>query len=595
MGTSAGVAKSKLVGGKRINIATGAEMNSSVSKDQSDLKRTSSNPTGRTVSLGGNVLNESDSMAYGVDKPRTSEILKENNIAPVAPAPKIDAAGKLGTLGYTNFDAQELAGASAPATQPVKIDAAAPTPTQNKYQTVFDTVKDSPAPIAGGEAAVSGLMPPPSSTSLADSMATEDEFFTNLQAEAQDYFSPRSQRESLVEEYQKMMKSSGIEKLDMELLNMKNVIDGSEDDIRNEITKAGGFASDSQVLALTNSRNKVLIKNYNTLLETRNSKEQYLDKMMDLTVQDRQNADADFDRKMNFAFKIQDYKEKMKTNAMDSLKWTASQPGGFQAIQQMASNPYYAGLIDKTFGGVGALNTLATFAKEAQSREIRMDEAQLYGQQLQNQKLEKELNGEDGIDSQVDAIYSSNASSQDKNGAAITAIIKNSDIGQGTKTQLANTLGVINALEDLAEARQTTGFKGVGPLNRILDLKVPFTDSKILNVIGRDSWKGKESNENAGYLEAINLKVQQWASGASLTKQQTEQVDRFTPRGTDTDNDIRTKANNLANFMMTQAKSQLQSEGVKFEPEKVNLFEIYELLQEASPEQIEELKAQKLI
>ena len=72
---------------------------------------------------------------------------------------------------------------------------------------------------------------------------------------------------------------------------MKNIIEGSEDDIRMEITKAGGFATDSQVLALTNARNKQLIKNYNTLLDTRNSKEKYLQTAIGLEQQDRQAAD----------------------------------------------------------------------------------------------------------------------------------------------------------------------------------------------------------------------------------------------------------------------------------------------------------------
>lgn len=51
---------------------------------------------------------------------------------------------------------------------------------------------------------------------------------------------------------------------------------GSEDDLRTEITKAGGFATQSQILGLTNARNRQLIKNYNTLLDTRNAKEKYL-------------------------------------------------------------------------------------------------------------------------------------------------------------------------------------------------------------------------------------------------------------------------------------------------------------------------------
>jgi hypothetical protein len=184
-----------------------------------------------------------------------------------------------------------------------------------------------------------------------------------------------------------------------------------------------------------------------------------------------------------------------------------------------------------------------------------------------------------------------NLPTEQKNAAVLTSLL-NSKIGQGTRTQVANVLGVMQATESLAQARQTTGFKGISPFNAILNAKIPFTD---IGIPFREASKSKEAVENSGYIEAINLKVQQWASGASLTKTQTDQVARFTPSVTDTDNQIRTKINNLHNFMLGQAQSQLQSEGITFVPEKVNLFELYDLIQKASPEQLSALKAQGLI
>lgn len=175
-----------------------------------------------------------------------------------------------------------------------------------------------------------------------------------------------------------------------------------------------------------------------------------------------------------------------------------------------------------------------------------------------------------------------------KNSSTITNIISNSKIGQGTKTVLANILGVINASEDLAKANQLKGFKGVSPLNSLLNMKIPFTDISIVPF--RQALKSKEAIQSEGYINAINLKVQQWASGAALTKQQTEQVERFTPKMTDTDNAVRTKLNNLTNFMYTQAKSALQSEGIKYTPEQVNLFEIYDLWKKASPAERKEIE-----
>lgn len=52
----------------------------------------------------------------------------------------------------------------------------------------------------------------------------------------------------------------GIPQLQAEDLNIKTVMSGSEDDIRAEITSAGGFATESQVEGLTATRNNVLVK-----------------------------------------------------------------------------------------------------------------------------------------------------------------------------------------------------------------------------------------------------------------------------------------------------------------------------------------------
>jgi len=175
----------------------------------------------------------------------------------------------------------------------------------------------------------------------------------------------------------------------------------------------------------------------------------------------------------------------------------------------------------------------------------------------------------------------------------ITEIMKASTIAAGTKTSVANALGVVTALKSLADAHPDGNFPGVNPINTFLDIKIPFTDTNLIPF--RDTLKRDASVQTGGYINAINLKVQQWASGASLTKQQTEQVAKMTPAKDDSDRIFRTKINNLTNFMLEQVGSTVQSEGISFTPEKVNLFETGELLKGASPEQLATLKKQGLI
>ena len=142
----------------------------------------------------------------------------------------------------------------------------------------------------------------------------------------------------------------------------------------------------------------------------------------------------------------------------------------------------------------------------------------------------------------------------------LTSVLGNGKIGQGTKTSIANILGVMNATEDLAKSRPDGKFAGYYP------------GAGIVNLITPNGFKRAETVQNEGYLDAINLKVQQWASGAALTVEQTKQVQRFTPAKNDSDRVVKAKLNNLTNFMQQQVKSALQSEGIMYEPVKVDLW-----------------------
>lgn len=77
---------------------------------------------------------------------------------------------------------------------------------------------------------------------------------------------------------------------------------------------------------------------------------------------------------------------------------------------------------------------------------------------------------------------------------------------------------------------------------------------------------------NRSDINALNLKVQQWASGASLTEQQTKYVNSMIPEGNDTDKTFRTKVNNLTNYMLGDIKGRATTQGSQFEYIPVDLF-----------------------
>lgn len=118
-----------------------------------------------------------------------------------------------------------------------------------------------------------------------------------------------------------------------------------------------------------------------------------------------------------------------------------------------------------------------------------------------------------------------------------------------------DAINVISGLQQLVKDSPEGVFKGLAPI-RLLPNKA----------------KSPEALTNLSNIEAINLKVQQWASGASLTEQQTKSVNKITPKKSDTDAQVRAKVNALANYMVSQVSGQLAGQGVGFSIDKIDLF-----------------------
>jgi hypothetical protein len=158
--------------------------------------------------------------------------------------------------------------------------------------------------------------------------------------------------------------------------------------------------------------------------------------------------------------------------------------------------------------------------------------------------------------------------------SSIAQLLGSDKITAGTKGRIAPALAVLNSVDEFANGNVEGEFTGVGIAGRIKE-----------GIKGLFNRKAPEATQNAQQIEAINLKVQQWASGASLTDAQTKQVNRFTPTLNDSDASVRTKLNGLYNFMLNQTESDLLTEGVNVQFPAINLFEIRDLYQKASPEQ----------
>lgn len=394
--------------------------------------------------------------------------IEEPGVTPIVDA-QTSAKANLSKLGYTNPDAGEIAGMM----EEMGGAPSAPSPYQAGLSAWQNAGGVAPQNAGMGRAGAAQYTPQPPASSAVDTAFAEDPFYQEMQALYEDYANPKNQRDSLTQEYSKLVKKSGIDELDTELMDMKNVIDGTEDDIRLEVTKAGGFATDSQVMAMTNSRNKVLIKNYNNILQLREQKEAHIDRMIGLSAQDRQLADQRFDRMFNITGQIAQYQQQMKTNAQNQYYKLADAMGYDGLLNSAQGNPFTISLIEKTLGmPSGGLQQAAS--RSAQDRALQIE-----GQQLQNEAARASIRN---TNSQI-----SQRENDIANGVLTDAQIKAIDTSpQGKKvTTLGDLKQKLSAYQQLVDQYGTSSFGTQKSIleNAYNELKIAYKTAADLGAI----------------------------------------------------------------------------------------------------------------
>src|SRR3990167_9291068 len=360
-----------------------------------------------------------------------------------------------------------------------------------------------------------------------------DSIFTNLDK----YMEPLQQKKSLLQEYQSMSKALGIEDINEELIDAKRIIEGTEDDIRAEVTAAGGFATDSQVLALANARNKSLIKNYNVLLESRDNAMQQLNTMMNLTMEDRRAAEAEFDRKLGFAFKIQEFQQRAQDNARSQLNSIVNAVGYGGLLAATNGNPYEQSLVEKTLGlGVGGLFNLATYKKpltEEEQLDLELKRSELLTDKAQRAK-----------------IY-----------ADITKVDTGKPISSSTALQLADSQAATQMLSSL-ETVLNNNTNLFGPLKGRLGALNPYAT---------------QSQNVQSSINATKQIVGKFLEGGVLRKEDEVKYEKILPTLKDTPAVAKAKLANVKNLVNAKIKAQqetLQSSGynVNLSPSDANII-----------------------
>lgn len=313
------------------------------------------------------------------------------------------AIGNLQKQGYASPDEGEIQGAMSEISSSSQGGVASP------YLQTYQNLQGKNVPNEAGLARGMVADATPTQTqdqsqgnAIIESLFQQDPVIDQVLKNLDSYMSPENQGQTLVKQYQSMLKASGLNEINTEMLNTKKIIDGTEDDIRAEVTAAGGFATDSQVLALANARNKTLIQNYNNLLATRDSIQQQLSTMVNLASQDRQFAQSQMNQRLNIEQMILNYRDKFQSNARESLNNIVQNVGYGGLYEQVKNDPYSQSLVEKSLGlAQGGLSALATYKKplsESEQLDMRYKEAQIA-------KINSEISGSNSTDPTLALAY----------------------------------------------------------------------------------------------------------------------------------------------------------------------------------------------
>lgn len=210
----------------------------------------------------------------------------------------------------------------------------------------------------------------------------------NVYQQLSGLLSATNTKQTLTDLFKQEATAQGIPELNMQLADVKKIMDGTEDDIRSEIQNAGGFATESQVQAMVGARNKTLLKQASYLSDVLSAKNDYVDNIVSLTQADRKQVSDDLDRKLGITNTLVSMSQNMEKNAKDNYQTIVDSVGWDGLAKTLQGNPTQTANVEKMFGlAPGELQTLSTTKKPLTA----MEQAQLTGQQLQNQKLQADL------------------------------------------------------------------------------------------------------------------------------------------------------------------------------------------------------------
>lgn len=197
-----------------------------------------------------------------------------------------------------------------------------------KFIEAHNKLKSTPAPISGAQASSaldsyfqeSGGVEKDPERSFFDEYMSLNPVVKQMYDQINKELSSTNTQTTLREEYDKLLTEQGVMGIRTELMDVNRIMEGTEDDIRDEITNAGGFATESQVQALKVARNKTLLRQANSLTQQLALKEDYIKQLMDFTKLDREQVEKQVDRKLGLTEKLATIQQQITTAAKENYQ-----------------------------------------------------------------------------------------------------------------------------------------------------------------------------------------------------------------------------------------------------------------------------------
>ena len=222
-----------------------------------------------------------------------------------------------------------------------------------------------PAPDSQGQSSdmIQGALPGQrqESPAISNFFNPENPVIQDSTSRLMEWLNPEADRQ-MINESIKQLSADRAELAGMktELMSINRIMEGSEGDIRGEIQAAGGIGTNSQILALTISRNSTLLKKAQLISDQIQSQTDLVNSDISLIGDLKQMAAQQFNQRMSLLQYQQTNNMNMYNAFKDNVNAIQKTAGWAGVLAAYQGDPNQMAFVDSLFGGAGSVQRLAS-------------------------------------------------------------------------------------------------------------------------------------------------------------------------------------------------------------------------------------------